>query len=101
MYTFYAGISEANKIELDSTFDGAFMNYEMQDAWALLSSAHHAKEIDNYKKSGKYYVVDLEYITRFLNSRKMEDLLGHFNLNPEMIVQMVKAYTRYLQVPLG
>jgi hypothetical protein len=75
MYTFYAGISKANRIELDSTFDGAFMNYEMEDAWALLSSAHHAKEIDNYKISEKDYLVDHEYITRFLNSRKMEHLL--------------------------
>jgi hypothetical protein len=35
--------SEANRTELDSTFDGAFMNYEIEDTWPLLSSAHHAK----------------------------------------------------------
>jgi hypothetical protein len=41
IYSFYAGITEANRTELDSTFDGSFMNYEIEDTWALLSSAHH------------------------------------------------------------
>ena len=38
-------------------------------------------------------------LKRFLASRKVEKLLGNFNLDHRMIIQIVRSYADYLQIP--
>jgi hypothetical protein len=42
---------------------------------------------------------DYQCIKNFLNTGKVGELLGRYKLDPNMIANMVRKYTEFLQVP--
>jgi hypothetical protein len=100
LHTFYAGLCPSNRKELDNGSEGAFSEYCLHKARDLLESIHLEKETyDCIKDIEMENSVDYQCIKYFLNTGRVGDLLGSYKHDPNMIANMVRKYTEFLQVP--
>jgi hypothetical protein len=94
--TFYGGLSEANRNELDLASNGAFMKLSPYKPWNLLEIIYNKGTFGCMEFIGKDDHIDC--IQQFLNNGRVEYLVESSNLDDDMIVQIVKTYAEHLQV---
>lgn len=96
----YGGINKANKLELDGVSNEIFMENNMEDAWNLVETINHNKETyHKWEQNKEGLPVDYSCIERFFNTGKEYYLLDSYSLDHDMVVHIIKAYAKYLQVP--
>jgi hypothetical protein len=100
VHTFYRELSDENREEVDMASGGAFSDFTMTQAWELLDTMHSNTEswITDVEGNGGVEL-DYECIQTFLKTGKQENLVANFHLDSDVILQIVKKYTEYLQVP--
>ena len=100
LHTFYGGLSDENRNEVDMASEGAFMERSLDEAWQLLDLIHHNSETWSVESDSKGTIeLDPECVKTFLETGRVEDLIGEFQVDPDVVAQVAKVYTEFLQVP--
>lgn len=76
------------------------MEYTIAQAWALLDNidiSHEAWELDQGGEGG--VEVDYDCIKSFSNTGKVEEPCGDFYLDSDIVLWIIKTYTKHLHVP--
>jgi hypothetical protein len=97
LHTFYGGLSDENRNEVDMASQGVFMERSPNEGWQLLDSIHHNSETWSVKLDSKGTIeLDPEYVKTFLEMGRVENLIGEFQVDPYVVAQVAKVYTDFL-----
>jgi hypothetical protein len=97
LHTFYGGLSDENRNEVDMASQGVFMERSPNEVWQLLDSIHHNSKTWSVKLDSKGTIeLDPEYVNTFLETGRVENLIGEFQVDPYVVAQIAKVYTDFL-----
>jgi hypothetical protein len=98
IHTFYAGVNGENRDLLDLLIDRSFTE-GVDKAWNLLETIHKDELSKDSEELDEKSLVELESINKFMQSKKVVELLGNNKLQPKDIIHIVKSYAKHLQLP--
>ena len=100
IHTFYGGLNEENRLELDSVSNGSFLSYNHDEAWNLIMSiqenieSHEDMESMVSSNSSEYVCVN-----DFLANEKTHELINTLGIDSFLVRKIVENYVGHLQVP--
>lgn len=97
MNTFYGGLNDESKSEIDLASGGAFTENEVSRAWELLDNIRVNHEAWGINEGGGGGVeIDYDCIKTYLKIGRVDKLSEDFYLDPDIVLQVVQRYAKFL-----
>ena len=100
LYTFYGGLSDANRNEVDLSSGGAFMDFTISQAWKMLDKIRHNRETWSFDIGDEGGLkIEHDCIKAFVATGQVDELAKEHHVDTDIVLHVLQSVAEQIKAP--